>query len=223
MDVDEFISRYPVLFHMAEAGAWASIQRCGLLSTSALLDLFEVAGERRSAIESERRDQIEKLEHDLHGRAVIRDNKPLREKFLLECLDGMSAREWYELLNRKVFFWLDAQRLEKLLGARAYRNRAHDVLTIDTRSLLSSHLNDITLCPINSGAALYPSAPRRGPQTFKSVEEYDFPAMVRWRGKRDAIVELTVAYKVSDIARVTLRVDRRSKDQATELIWKRND
>ena len=46
--VDEAIANitalYPPLYHMAAEGSWPSIQRHGLLSTSALLDLYEVCG-----------------------------------------------------------------------------------------------------------------------------------------------------------------------------------
>jgi hypothetical protein len=49
---ERLASRYPVLFHMAEDGSWESIRERGLLSTSALLDLFEVEAEERFAIES---------------------------------------------------------------------------------------------------------------------------------------------------------------------------
>ena len=38
--------RWPRLYHMAEAGSWESVKRHGLLSTTALLDLFEVSGDR---------------------------------------------------------------------------------------------------------------------------------------------------------------------------------
>jgi uncharacterized protein DUF7002 len=47
MDVAELVETCPRLFHMAEPGSWAGIQRHGLLSTSALLDLFEVDGDLR--------------------------------------------------------------------------------------------------------------------------------------------------------------------------------
>ena len=39
--------RWPRLYHMAEAGSWPSIKERGLLSTTALLDLFELEGESR--------------------------------------------------------------------------------------------------------------------------------------------------------------------------------
>lgn len=39
VDPGELAERYPRLFHMAAAGSWPSIERHGLLSTSALLDI----------------------------------------------------------------------------------------------------------------------------------------------------------------------------------------
>ena len=44
--------RYPRLWHMAEVENWELIQRRGLLSTSALLDLFQYEGAKREAIEN---------------------------------------------------------------------------------------------------------------------------------------------------------------------------
>jgi Family of unknown function (DUF7002) len=44
---EEFANHYPCLYHMAEANIWPSIEKHGLLSTTALLDLFEVNGNRR--------------------------------------------------------------------------------------------------------------------------------------------------------------------------------
>ena len=213
--------RHPRLFHMAEEGAWPHIQRHGLLSTTALLDRFGVQGDERFRIESMRRPDMIEISHVAHGRALIRDNKPLREQFLLQCLDGMSAREWYETLNRKVFFWVRPERLDTLVGARAYRNRAHDVLIVDTRALLDRHRDDVTLAAINTGATLYPSAPRRGASTFVPVGDYDWVAMKRWRGAANAIVELAVDYAVPDVADIALRVERRRKDEAAVVLWAR--
>lgn len=123
MDPERLVSRYPALFHMAESGSWESIREHGLLSTTALLDLFEVEGQERLAIESARRPEIVQLEHPEYGVALVRDNKPMQEKALERCLHGMTPREWYEHLNWRVFFWVEQKRLLKLLGARAYRDR----------------------------------------------------------------------------------------------------
>lgn len=51
----ELILNCPTPYHMAERGSWPSIARHGLLSTSALLDLFAVAGPDRAKSEAARR------------------------------------------------------------------------------------------------------------------------------------------------------------------------
>ena len=54
-ELEEVITDCPRLFHMAESGSWDSIRERGLLSTSALLDLYEISDPDREAIESTRR------------------------------------------------------------------------------------------------------------------------------------------------------------------------
>src|SRR5579872_2944477 len=106
---------YPRLFHMSHAGSWPSIQQHGLLSTTALLDLFEVDGQRRIMLEECRRSQSEAIIHPTHGRAMLRDQQPLNENKLAKALqDGLSPRDWYKLLNGKVFFWGPETRLKIL-------------------------------------------------------------------------------------------------------------
>ena len=87
---DEFAARYPVLFHMAADNSWDSISRYGLLSTSRLLDLFEVDGAQRHSIESAHRPESVEIRHPEHGVATIRDQKPMSEKALLGCLNQMT-------------------------------------------------------------------------------------------------------------------------------------
>jgi len=50
MDPELLIKTFPRLYHMADRDAWPSIQRHGLLSTTALLDLFEIHGAQRKAL-----------------------------------------------------------------------------------------------------------------------------------------------------------------------------
>src|SRR4051812_6107133 len=100
---DELVERYPQLYHMAEPYSWESIRKHGLLSTTALLDLFEVPPGQRRLIESCRRPEAVTLDHPVHGRAVVRDQKPMDDKGLTRALrDGITPRQWYELLNRHV-------------------------------------------------------------------------------------------------------------------------
>lgn len=221
MDIAEFVRRYPTVYHMAEAGAWPSIQSLGLLSTTALLDRFEIQGSERAKLESSRRPRIEVIRHPVHGTAAIRDNQPLKEHNLERCLDGMSMQEWYELLNRKVFFWVRQDRMETLLAARPYRKRAHDILVVDTQALLQRHAATACVAPFNTGATIFPKAPRRGRDTFCPIEAYDYAAAARRWGKENAIVELTVDYAAPDLAEVVRRVERRAPDQLPEVLWDR--
>jgi hypothetical protein len=67
-DADELVATYPRLYHMAEPGSWERIRRHGLLSTSALLDLIEVDGDLRRALDSARRPASVSITHPRHGR-----------------------------------------------------------------------------------------------------------------------------------------------------------
>lgn len=220
MTDDEVRAHCPRLFHMAEDGAWPSIREHGLLSTSALLDLYGVSGEARQAIEARRRPAAVPLARDGLPGVTVRDQSPMSDAALRRCLDGgLAPSDWYGLLNGRVFFWVSAARLRKLLGARAYRGKAHCVLTLDTASLLAAHRGRVELSPINSGATIF-SGPRRGRDTFVPLDAYPFAA---WRAKRpaaDAVVEFTVLGGVPDAARHVLLVERMEGGAAT-VIWRR--
>jgi hypothetical protein len=218
MDPADIIRHYPVLYHMAELGSWDSINRHGLLSTRALIDLFEVKEPLRSQILRQRRPKGVALSHPEHGTAVVRDQIPLREAPLRKCLTDMTLEEWLVGLNSRVFFWLDEPHLETLLGADAYRDDAHDVLHVDTAALLERHAERVTLSPINSGSTIYNPRPR-GSTTFLPIADYPFAERRRARGK-DAIVELAVDQGVPNITDVLLRVERRRAGGKTEqVLW----
>ena len=212
MQVERVIRRYPVLYHMAEDRSWESIFRTGLLSTTALLDKFEIKGERRFVIESSRRPEIVSIQHPEHGTAVVRDNKPMQEKALRRCLTGMSPREWYEHLNRRVFFWVEQERLLKLLNARAYRDRPHLVLEVDTSALLRRHADRVTISPINSGATFAMNPAPRGPDTFRRLADHS---------DNRPVVELAVDYAVPDIADFTISVSRWRGAEKVGVVYER--
>ncbi|MBN8866337.1 MAG: hypothetical protein J0H98_02165 [Solirubrobacterales bacterium] len=220
MEIRTIIDTYPQLFHMAEAGSWNSISEHGLLSTSALLDLFEVQEPQRSEILQQRRPASVRLKHKRYGEAVVRDQIPLSEKRLTDCLTDMTFTQWLEVLNSRVFFWLTEEHLETLLGARAYRDLPHDVFVIDTERLLDRHADAVTLSPINSGATMY-KPPARGSETFLPISEYAFEERKKARGKANAIVELAVDHGVLDIRDVANRVERRQVGVKSKLLWKR--
>ena len=218
MSPKEFCEKYPCLYHMAESNSWESIQRHGLLSTSALLDLFEVPGEMRVQLESQHRPDSIPIYHDKHGSAVIRDQKPMSDSALGKCLLDMTPAQWYETLNRKVFFWLTRKRVLGLLSARAYRSKRHTVLTIDTDQMLRRHSQNITLSPINSGCTLFRPV-SRGSSTFARFSDYPFHLR---ESHADLCVELAVEHSVRDISEFTIRVEEMQEERVIHLLYERS-
>ena len=217
MTIQELCSDFPLLFHMAERGSWESIASHGLLSTTALLDLFEYTDGQRSSIESQHRPRSITINHPVLGTAVIRDQKPMSDSGLQRCLSDCTPEEWYRILNRHVFFWVTKERLLGLLKAQLYRNKEHDVITVDTRGLVSQYSNDIVLSPMNSGCTTpFPHPRSRG--IFMPITSFPYRGRRRTRPKQNALVELSVRYAVPDITRFIIRVERMQGDQVRETI-----
>src|SRR4051812_18981479 len=181
---------------MAELGSQPSILKYGLLSTEALLDLFEIQGPQRDALLRQHRSESATITHPEHGTAIVRDQKPMNSTTLGKCLTDMTPEEWYEHLNKRVFFWVSEDRLERMLAAGAYRDREHTVLELDTGGLLAAYLDNVKLSPMNSGATFPMGATPRGSRTFLSLAEYPWEDRIR-RGL-EPVVELAVDYRVPD-------------------------
>ena len=201
MDAELFANTFPRLFHMAHSDSWDGIQRHGLLSTTALLDLFEIGGKQRMEIEATIRKSSIRITHPKHGVAVIRDQKPLMsDKKVASALgDSATPEQWYRLLNTKAYFWVLPERLQRLRNAVEYRAEPQLVLTFDTKRILSAHADKIWLCPMNSGACK-PFAHPRTPAIFQRLVDYDFEF---WRKKRSsaqkAVVECTIEYMLPNV------------------------
>ncbi len=188
---EKFIELHPTLFHVSLAG-WDQIQQHGLLSTSALLDLFEYDNTQRFPLESRKRPERVQLHHPVHGNAWLNDQKPLHENILAKsCPAAFTPQRWIEYLNRRVFFWPSTDRLNKLHNARAARQYERIVVQIKTQDLLDHFGDRVELSPINSGAT-FPlgSAPRVEFLPLGGFP-FDFWSQKRGSGKK-AIVEVTV-------------------------------
>jgi hypothetical protein len=218
MTEEDLVERHPLLWHMAEDGSWPGIREHGLLSTAALLDLYQVGGEQRTQIVSRRRPRSVAIKRAELPDAVVRDQKPMNDDALAKCLkDGITPERWYEILNAKTFFWVSRSRLDKLLQARAYRGKPQVVLTVLTRSLVETNRDRILLSPINSGATLYiPQA--RGLDTFRSMADFPYDDIRKQRSGRDPIVELVVEGGVPDVAAHVMMVERVVGAMST-IIW----
>ena len=81
MNIDEFITanRCKYLYHISEKGSWPNIQKLGLLSTSALLDLCGATGAERFNIESQLRTRKVLIKHPTYGDIYIRDQYPMQD------------------------------------------------------------------------------------------------------------------------------------------------
>lgn len=205
MYLEKLIELYPRLYHMAERGTWESIQQRGLMSTTAVLDHLDVADGERARFESEHRDQKMDVRAGHTSNIVLRDQKPMPEKRLLQALtNGTTPRQWYELINDKVFFWVAEERLHRLLGARDYRTLEHDVLTLNSAEFIPAYAEKIWLCHMNSGNT-WPIPHRRDTEIFRRIADYP----VKRSGKPvKNVVELVVDYSVPNITDYVVEVRR---------------
>jgi hypothetical protein len=200
MTPGELSARHPRLYHVTAPGAWPSIARHGLLPTAALLRLFEADPTQHAALTTTRRPAEVRLEHPVHGTAILNDNLPLTEQALAACLDdGLTPQDWLRLLNDRVFFWADSTGVDRLLGARMNRERARIVLVFDTLCLSLAHAERVEICPINSGSTIRKPA-RRGLATFTPLLAKSFPEWQRQRKRRDRVLEVVVRGGIPDIA-----------------------
>ncbi|MFJ3409137.1 DUF7002 family protein [Pseudomonas protegens] len=196
MDLDNFIDRYPRLYHMAEEGTWRSIKQHGLLSTLAVLDRYGINGDQRTALEAQQR--VSKVTVGYPGDSIVlRDQIPMPPKRLQDALvDGTTPAEWYRFINSRVFMWAEEHRLFNLLNARNYKKLTHDVLTIDTASFVRDYSDKIMLCRMNSGNT-FPMPHERSLQDFMSIEDY--PANPRSGAPIKEVVEVVTEYCVPNV------------------------
>ena len=199
LDIDRFVARYPRLYHMAEAGTWQSISDHGLLSATAALDVSSLTGEERVAFEGLQRTRTLKLPADTYGSIPLRDQATMPPDRLAKALtDGATPEQWYRLINGKVFFWADEDRLIRMLRTRAHQRRLCDVLTLDTARLVNAHLDRLWLCHMNSSST-WPTPHTRGADVFQPISRY--PAL-------RPVVEVAVDYSVPSVADYVVAVRR---------------
>jgi hypothetical protein len=199
---------------MAEAANWSSIQRDGLYSASTLLDIAGVKGQDRERLEREQR-----LVHtELPNGVYIRDQRPMPPAALATCLIGISPSEWYALINSRVFFWLDPERLNR--QRNACEPRPQIVLTLDATKLIAAFADYIALTPINTGNARRRPA-QRGAATFVP---YKLWLASKWASEAVALgtkvrppshvpVELTVASSIPNIMQFVVGVQELAPGQ----------
>lgn len=210
---------YPTAYHMAEDGSWPSIRDRGLLSTKAIVDLYQPNDQVKADILAVvRRKKITLTRNGLPD-VTIRDQLPA--KFLNACLEeGVTPQEYLDALNGRAFFWLSRERLMKLLQAQQYRNLRQTVLHVDTSALLNAYPDRVQLAPYNTGSMHVPTAPKRGPGVFSDLADYPYDEWARRRGRSgEPVVELTIDYAVPDISEYVTRVETWADSTPVEVLY----
>ncbi|MGH8672623.1 MAG: DUF7002 family protein [Burkholderiales bacterium] len=195
------------VYHLAEAANWASIQRYGLLSARNLVEFAGLRGAACERVETQHRPERTVLPNGV----VVRDQKPMSPAALERCLVGMTPGQWYALLNTKVFFWFDTERLNR--QRRACGAYPQISLIIDTKKLLERYADAAAVTPINTGNA------RRRPTLRASETFVPYPMWLKsaWSSEAQALgtrtrprnhppVELAVADSVPDVLDFVLDV-----------------
>lgn len=218
MRAKQLVETYPRLFHMAWEGSWPSIREHGLLSTRALLELYEVDEQIAQRILRKHRPHwIEIGKNGLPG-AVVRDQKPMSDEGVRRALGAdVCLGDWYNLLNSMVFFWPTKKRLITMMKAGAYRGMRHDLIVVDTERLVKLKEERLRLSAMNSGATKPYPHPRSMDMFMKLV---DFPFDERMRRHRieGAVAEVCVVHGVEEIEACTLAVETVSVSEAMEII-----
>jgi hypothetical protein len=186
-------------FHIADAENWDSIQRTGLHSTTALIAREGLgAGEARPF--ATYRDKGMRLPSG----AVIRDQCPMPPPALMRCLDaGLTPQDWYDLVNAKVFFWLQPERFARHLAA--CRAGSQIAVVVDLRKLLRRYGRSAFLTPFNVGNARRRPA-SRGHRTFVPLDQWlerrwetEAPDGARARARNHPPAELAIEGSVPDL------------------------
>ena len=215
MRPEDLWCNYPVLYHIAWGGSWPNIEANGLLSTHALLRLYEKEEEEIARLTRCRRGHWIRIECPGMPEAVLRDQKPMTDKGLEKALGGkVEPWRWYELVNSMVFFWPTKKRLKTMLSAKAYEDVSHDVLVVDTRKLVQLECSNIRLSRMNSGCTK-PYPHKRDMGLFKEFSDYPFESRWLKYGKAKAVAEVCVLRGVERIEKAVREV---KSGFASELI-----
>jgi hypothetical protein len=114
-----------------------------------------------------------------------------------------SLTEYLAAINSRVFFWVSAERLDRLRQAKEYRTDDQVILHVDTRALVERHGPRIELCRLHSGAVTQKNHPMRGRRSWLPIADYPYDEYHRRYGRDGTLVGVTVP----DILDLTDRIE----------------
>jgi hypothetical protein len=211
----------PVVYHLAEISNWPFIEEEGLKCAATLLEQSSLDPE-----ETERRVREQRISRlVLPDGRVLRDQNPAPESALKRCLVDMEPSEWYQILNSRIFFWVDVDRLNRV--RRAMIDSEQVVAVIDTEALLSKYGASAAVTPFNIGNA------KRKPSQRGSSTLVPYPTWKcsgwdtessgiggRSRSRSHKPAELVIETAIPDIRQYVLELRRLAPGQ---LMGKWND
>lgn len=161
--IEKALDRLPaVVYHLTFASNGPLIARHGLHAAATLL--------KHAGVDEPAANTFRSQTTTLPSGILLRNQRPMPPKALFQCLDPpLTPRDWYELVNVRIFFWLDRDRV--LRHWAASRGTPLVCYTVSTARLLERHAPFVELSPFNTGNALRRAA-RRGHRTFVPLVDW---------------------------------------------------
>ena len=189
MDVSHFTRLFPTLYHLTFAANLEGLRTHGLHSTASLAELHQLLPAERQGTVLERRRAIQTFT-STQGSATLRDQHTATEALMKSCLVQVSIPDWLALLNAKVFFFLELERMQRM--KQSYADYPQLLLRTDSRALLERYAEHVSLSRINTGSFIRRPTPR-GRNSFIPLADYAF------KKKRDTPAELTLDCALPDV------------------------
>ncbi len=176
MDIEEFMQKREYLYHLtSRENATLILKSREILSTVSLAEIYL---DKEKSVNLIRNRRPEHVFVDVDGTSLmIRDQNPISIKSLNKCLlDGWTAEDFIEHLNKRVFFWPTLKRLN--IHFEKYKEENPVIFRVKSSDLFSLPENSPLFCRLNSGATrchhTYGGAPPpRGKNTFLPAEDYE--------------------------------------------------
>ena len=165
MDLNDLVARFPRVWHSTFPKGWDGIQKSGLRSTT---DLLASAG-REGEVKAVRTEPVSVSTPD--GEATLRNQVPNRKE-PGPPVDGMTVEDWWGLLNGRSYLFTVREDVDAFVDACLENGVAQEVITFDTRRLLSDLEDSIDVA--TTAAPLYPrtTGPSRGAKAFTPLGDF---------------------------------------------------
>lgn len=206
MEVERFLSRHQVLWHVTTLGAWESIADDGLRTAAQLIAASDLPDDEKSALAQTPREEPVSL--TVEGvPVVLRDQGRLLARKDASASAGDAVLEpWVRLLNQRVYFFATRREMEPMLE-KSLADGGHDVLQVMTRRLVDDVGLRLELASQNAGAIARTASAQKLGDTFRTVRRFD---------DRKPAREVTVVDGVRDVRPLVHRVTRFFPDGSSE-------